>query len=236
MKLSPHLWIPALLFVSVAPSQAEDATLTIVKARVQEVVLAPPPPDNRDEQDRLEGVPAPTGGAEWLAKLKIEHVFSGDTSLLGQFVVQDTRDKLPLGNTHPIVPRLKKGEVVIFAVQRLRNGELAPVIFVQPILPEGRLPLVEGRDAGYKKAEERLMGKADDQQPRSDLKTRSSDDRENSTLANSELEAIPNAPLQPSAAQHEELPPLMSKSWLVWLVVVIAATVGAVWVFLLKSK
>jgi hypothetical protein len=72
--------------------------------------------------------------------------------------------------------------------------------------------------------------------PGNDLKTRGSDDHDNSALAKPELKENPKAILRPSAAQHDVMPQPQNHSWLVWLLVVIAATVGAVWVFLRKSK
>lgn len=75
-------------------------------------------------------------------------------------MTQNTMEEMPAGNSQPVTPLLKKGDEGIFAIKRFANGMLGSPAFGRPVLPEGRLPLIKGRDAGFEKALARLTADA----------------------------------------------------------------------------
>lgn len=78
-----HLCIGASILVTGVSATAANETLAIVEARVEEVNMAPPTPDSRDDRGLREGLSAPVGEALWMARLSVERVRSGDASLVG---------------------------------------------------------------------------------------------------------------------------------------------------------
>lgn len=157
MKIGLYIAVTTLFLTCLTTSKANEQSLTIAHAIVEKIERAAPTPDMRDAIDLAEGVPPPSPVSDaWIAELKIERVFSGDKSLTGKIMIQNTREEMPAGNSQPITPLLKIGDEGIFVVQRFANGVLGSPAFGQPVLPEGPLPLIKGRDAGFEKALARL--------------------------------------------------------------------------------